>query len=186
LEELPGQIEAWEAEQVRCAKKLQDPQLYRTDPTALPKIEAESIALEAKIRAAYSRWKKLEAKMDRITLFVSSVLLFVQNTTAIPGPNSRALLLESIACSVRKIQRLNRIGGAIEDHELEQIVGTTLASQGIEHTLGIRAVRADKHNDRDGGAGGLHQRPVSTKPSGESTRDGFGKYCCESHRWNLC
>lgn len=62
LEELPGQIEAWEAEQIRCAEKLQDPQLYRNDPGALPKIEAESIALEAKIRAAYSRWEELEAK----------------------------------------------------------------------------------------------------------------------------
>jgi ATP-binding cassette subfamily F protein uup len=62
LEELPGQIEGWEAEQARCAEKLQDPQLYRTDPGALPKIEAESIALEAKIRAAYSRWEELEAK----------------------------------------------------------------------------------------------------------------------------
>jgi len=62
LEELPGQIEAWEAEQIRCAEKLQDPQLYRTDPGALPKIEAEANALEAKIRAAYSRWEELEAK----------------------------------------------------------------------------------------------------------------------------
>ena len=62
LEELPGQIEGWEAEQVRCAAQLQDPQLYRSDPAALPKIEAESIALEAKIRAAYSRWEELEAK----------------------------------------------------------------------------------------------------------------------------
>jgi ATP-binding cassette subfamily F protein uup len=62
LDELPGQIERWEAEQARCAEKLQDPQLYRADPGALPKIEAESIALEAKIRAAYSRWEELEAK----------------------------------------------------------------------------------------------------------------------------
>ena len=62
LEELPGQIEGWEVEQVRCAAQLQDPQLYRSDPGALPKIEAESIALEAKIRAAYSRWEELEAK----------------------------------------------------------------------------------------------------------------------------
>ena len=62
LEELPGQIEGWEVVQVRCAAQLQDPQLYRSDPGALPKIEAESIALEAKIRAAYSRWEELEAK----------------------------------------------------------------------------------------------------------------------------
>ena len=62
LEELPGQIEQWEAEQVRLAAQLQDPELYRTNPGALPKIEAESIALEAKIRAAYARGEELEAK----------------------------------------------------------------------------------------------------------------------------
>ena len=62
LEELPGQIEQWEAEQARLAAQLQDPELYRTNPGALPKIEAESHALEAKIRAAYVRWEELEAK----------------------------------------------------------------------------------------------------------------------------
>ena len=62
LEELPGQIEQWEAEQVLLAAQLQDPELYRTNPAALPKIEAESTALEAKIRAAYRRWEELEAK----------------------------------------------------------------------------------------------------------------------------
>jgi ATP-binding cassette subfamily F protein uup len=62
LGELPGQIEQWEAEQVRLAAQLQDPELYRTNPTALPTIEAESTALEAKIRAAYARWEELEAK----------------------------------------------------------------------------------------------------------------------------
>jgi ATP-binding cassette subfamily F protein uup len=62
LEELPGQIEQWEAEQVRLASQLQDPELYRSNPGALPKIEAESTALEAKIRVAYARWEELEAK----------------------------------------------------------------------------------------------------------------------------
>ncbi len=62
LEELPGQIEQWEAEQVLLAAQLQDPELYRTNPAALPKVEAESTALEAKVRAAYSRWEELEAK----------------------------------------------------------------------------------------------------------------------------
>jgi len=62
LEELPGQIERWEAEQVRLAAQLQDPEVYRTNPAALPKIEAESTALEAKIRTAYARWEELEAK----------------------------------------------------------------------------------------------------------------------------
>ena len=62
LEELPGQIERWEAEQVRCAAQLQDPELYRNNPAALPAIEAESVTLVAKIRAAYRRWEELEAK----------------------------------------------------------------------------------------------------------------------------
>ena len=44
------------------AAQLHDAELYRTNPAALPKIEAESTALEAKIRAAYSRWEELEAK----------------------------------------------------------------------------------------------------------------------------
>lgn len=62
LEELPAQIEHWEAEQVQLAARLQDPELYRTNPGALPKIEAESMALEGKIRKAYGRWEELEAK----------------------------------------------------------------------------------------------------------------------------
>ncbi|MDA1202795.1 MAG: ATP-binding cassette domain-containing protein [Verrucomicrobia bacterium] len=62
LEELPGQIEHWEAEQGRLARQLQDAELYRTNLVALPKIEAQSTALEAKIRAAYARWEELEAK----------------------------------------------------------------------------------------------------------------------------
>lgn len=62
LEELPAQIEKWEAEQVRLAAQLQDPELYRSNPDALPEIEAESTALEAKIRKAFARWEELEAK----------------------------------------------------------------------------------------------------------------------------
>lgn len=62
LDELPGQIEQMEAEQSRLAEQLQDPDLYRSNPEALPKIEAESLALETKIRTAYARWEELEAK----------------------------------------------------------------------------------------------------------------------------
>jgi ATP-binding cassette subfamily F protein uup len=62
LEELPAQIEQLEAEQARLAAQLQDPELYRTNPGALPAIEGESNALEVKIRAAYARWEELEAK----------------------------------------------------------------------------------------------------------------------------
>ena len=66
LEELPGQIEQMEAEQAHLAEQLQDPDLYRSNPEALPKIEAESLALEAKIREAYARWEELEAKRSAI------------------------------------------------------------------------------------------------------------------------
>lgn len=62
LEELPAQIEFWEAEQVGLAAQLQDPELYRTNPGALPAIEAKSLAIEEKIRAAFTRWEALEAK----------------------------------------------------------------------------------------------------------------------------
>ncbi|MBE2180970.1 MAG: ATP-binding cassette domain-containing protein [Chthoniobacterales bacterium] len=62
LEELPAQIEQWEAEQAQLVAQLQDPELYRTNPEALPKIEVESSALEAKIRTAFARWEELEAK----------------------------------------------------------------------------------------------------------------------------
>ncbi len=62
LEALPAQIELWEAEQSRLAGQLQDPQLYRSNPGALPQIEIQSVELEKKIRAAYARWEELEAK----------------------------------------------------------------------------------------------------------------------------
>ncbi|MGA1124909.1 MAG: ABC transporter ATP-binding protein, partial [Chthoniobacterales bacterium] len=66
LEDLPSQIEQLEAEQVRLAAQLQDPGFYRTNPGALPQIEADSNALEAKIRAAYARWEELEAKRSAL------------------------------------------------------------------------------------------------------------------------
>jgi ATP-binding cassette subfamily F protein uup len=62
LEELPAQIEQWEAEQERLAAQLQDPELYRSNPETLPKIEAASTALASKIRAAYTRWEELETR----------------------------------------------------------------------------------------------------------------------------
>ncbi len=62
LEELPGQIEEMEAELARLAKALHDPELYRRDPSAVAKLDAEAAALETKVRAAYARWEELEAK----------------------------------------------------------------------------------------------------------------------------
>lgn len=89
-----------------------------------------------------------ETKMDCTARFVSGVLLFVQNTTAILEANSRVVSLESIAFSGRIIQRLHRIVGSIKDHDLEQIFGAALASQSIENALGVEAVRADNHHHR--------------------------------------
>jgi ATP-binding cassette subfamily F protein uup len=66
LEELPMQIEAWEEEQTVLAAQLQDPQIYRTNPDALPKLEAQSIELVEKIRQAYARWEELDAKRRNI------------------------------------------------------------------------------------------------------------------------
>jgi ATP-binding cassette subfamily F protein uup len=62
LEELPSQIEQWEAEMELLAAQLQDPELYRSNPDALPKIEAQSQTLEKKIHTAYARWEELETK----------------------------------------------------------------------------------------------------------------------------
>lgn len=61
LEALPGQIETLEHEQAQLTKKLQDPVLYRTDPGALPKIEAELEGLQAKIKTSFARWQELES-----------------------------------------------------------------------------------------------------------------------------
>jgi hypothetical protein len=95
-----------------------------------------------------------ETKMDCTARFVSGVLLFVQNTTAILEANSRVVSLESIGFSGRKIQRLHRVSGAIEYHDLQQIVGTTLAVQGVENALGVQAIRADDHHHRNDWADG--------------------------------
>jgi len=54
----------------------------------------------------------------------------------------------------RHDQRGNRILRAIKDHDLQQIVRTTLAAQGVENALGVCTICADDHHNRNGRADG--------------------------------
>ena len=62
LEELPKQIEGWEAELSEIAKRLWEPGLYQKEPELVPKLKSESAELEKRITTAYARWEELEAK----------------------------------------------------------------------------------------------------------------------------
>ncbi len=62
LEELPKQIEGWEAELADVATRLWEPDLYQKEPDLVPKLKAESVALEKRIKDGYARWEELEAK----------------------------------------------------------------------------------------------------------------------------
>ncbi|MDR2862468.1 MAG: ATP-binding cassette domain-containing protein [Puniceicoccales bacterium] len=59
LEELPGRIDALEAEQKALADKLGDPDFYR-DPAAVQQTQARLPVLDAELLAAYERWGELE------------------------------------------------------------------------------------------------------------------------------
>lgn len=61
LEEMPQAIATLEAEQAALTEKLADPVLYQKDPAALPRLQADLEALEAKTLQAYARWEELEA-----------------------------------------------------------------------------------------------------------------------------
>ena len=61
LDELPALIERLEAEHATLAAKLGDPEIYRRDPDAVPRLQAELTDLEARTQQAYARWEELEA-----------------------------------------------------------------------------------------------------------------------------
>ncbi len=111
--------------------------------------------------------------MDSTARLVSGVLLFVQNTTAIPDGNSHILLLECIACLGRNFQSLHRICSTIEDNDLQQIVSTALSIQGIENALSVCTVRADDHDDRESRMRALLHGAGLSKTGGNSRRDGL-------------
>ena len=94
-------------------------------------------------------------------------LLFVSSSARVLTPRGRVLcgqgpchapVVEAGAAEMlrgeagRHLQGRFRFRRAIKDDDLEQIVGTTSAAQSIENALGIHAVRADNHYNRNGGA----------------------------------
>lgn len=59
LEQLPGQIEAQEAEMVRLQALLADPALYRGAPEEVARLTTELQAKEASYQASMQRWESL-------------------------------------------------------------------------------------------------------------------------------
>jgi ATP-binding cassette subfamily F protein uup len=62
LEELPKQIEGWEAELADLAARLWEPDLYQKQPEVVPQLKSGVAALEKRIKDGYARWEELEAK----------------------------------------------------------------------------------------------------------------------------
>jgi ABC transport system ATP-binding/permease protein len=65
LDTFPERIEALEAEQVRLHAQLEDPDLFRRDPTAFQTIMERLTALETALPAAYARWEELERRQTK-------------------------------------------------------------------------------------------------------------------------
>ena len=61
LEALPQRLEEMEAEQVELHQQLADPELYRKDTLAIPRIQQRMAELEQEQKTAYTRWESLEA-----------------------------------------------------------------------------------------------------------------------------
>ncbi|MDA8084407.1 MAG: ATP-binding cassette domain-containing protein [Nitrospiraceae bacterium] len=61
LEELPGIIEALEAERDRLFTVLADPEFYRTEGGRIPEVKARISELEEEIPRTYERWELLES-----------------------------------------------------------------------------------------------------------------------------
>jgi ATP-binding cassette subfamily F protein uup len=62
LEELPKQIEAWEAELTDLSAQLWDPELYKNQPDTIPLLKNGVTSLEKRIKEGYARWEELDAK----------------------------------------------------------------------------------------------------------------------------
>ncbi len=61
LEELPGRIEALEAEQTKLYAGMADPTFYQQESATISKAKERVAALEQELAAAYARWEELEA-----------------------------------------------------------------------------------------------------------------------------
>ncbi|MDP2057575.1 MAG: ABC transporter ATP-binding protein, partial [Thiobacillus sp.] len=62
LDALPAQIQALEAEQAQIAAQLADPALHQDHPQDAAELHARSVAIEAELLDALTRWEALEAK----------------------------------------------------------------------------------------------------------------------------
>ena len=65
LDTFPERIETLEAEQVRLHAQLEDPDLFRRDPTAFQTIMERLTDLETALPAAYARWEELERRQTK-------------------------------------------------------------------------------------------------------------------------
>jgi ATP-binding cassette subfamily F protein uup len=61
LEELPGRIEALEADRQALTDAMSDPAYYRRDPSAIAEDHARLARIEAELAAAFERWESLDA-----------------------------------------------------------------------------------------------------------------------------
>ena len=61
LEELPAQIEKWEAELTELQAQLWDPAIYKDQPGTIDVLKKGVGSLEGRIKTAYARWEELEA-----------------------------------------------------------------------------------------------------------------------------
>ncbi len=66
LEELPAQIEAFEAEQAKLGSKLADPVFYQRERSAAAEVKARLDVLERQHAIAFARWEELEAARPKL------------------------------------------------------------------------------------------------------------------------
>ncbi len=66
LDELPGRIEALEAEQAQLEARCGQPDFYKGDPAEVKATLARLDALRAELEAAYDRWAALEAERESL------------------------------------------------------------------------------------------------------------------------
>jgi ABC transport system ATP-binding/permease protein len=67
LDELPAQLDQWEAEKTSVSERLWNPDLYQKTPESVPKLKEELAALDDKIEKGYARWHELEEKRKSLT-----------------------------------------------------------------------------------------------------------------------
>lgn len=64
LEEIPGRIEALEQEQAGISARLADPELYRTQPEEVARLQGRFTEVEDQLGDLLMRWEALEAKRE--------------------------------------------------------------------------------------------------------------------------